>query len=204
MEKLVPKKILWISFIILFLIVGWYFIFSNNSSDSTQEEKKSIEEVSDLALSLSDFPNSSGWEISTRGEITNNEVNEYYKELGWVDGYEIIFRKIDSKDVQVVHSSSRYPLENISLVLEPIKYQLERFNKYSTDYNKNIYGKYRYQELSEPNLGEDSVAYKLVYIEDDAEDVYYIEFVKATYYEYVGGYDYELVKELAKKAEILI
>ncbi len=197
---------------IILVIAGIYFfkqieqppIETNDQQGSEQsKEKKSIESVSNLALLLDDLP--AEWEISTRGEKTKSDIDAYGLNLGWKEGYSIVFRKTASKDIQVSQSISIYPQENISLVLNGVRESLKIFRE-SVDgrrieYQRDEFGdRYRFEELSDPLIGDDSIAYKYISL-DTAQVAYYIEFVKSSYYEIIVGYDYELIKELASKAE---
>ncbi len=204
---------IWAILCVLFILGILFFYNRDNSSEKmtnippeTQfiEQKKSIEKASDLALSLSDLP--SGWEISTRGELTLSDMNEYELNLGWKEGYNIVFKKlVGAQDIEVSHFTEIYPAESISFTLDESKETLKAFResingakiKYRLDGNDY---RYKFEELSNPNIGDDSIAYKAIYL-DYSNVIYYIEFRKSNYREILFGSDYELIKDLAKKAE---
>lgn len=198
---------------LLVIIAGYYLFIFNDPINidpkndtpilNTDLASKTILKASDLALSVSDI--SGGWEISSRGEMLRADINKYGLNLGWQEGYNVVFRKIDSKDIILSQSVSVYPKENISLLLDGVKNALKSFKEFVNgeriDYLKDDFGnRYRYEELSNPQIGDDSVAYKLIYL-DNSNVAYYLEFVKSNYYEQISGLDYELIKELAKKSE---
>lgn len=180
-------------------------ITTNNTTSKIVEEKKEITGAQDLALSLTDLPDS--WEISTRGERTKSDVSSYGISLGWTEGYNIVFRKVESKDVSIYQDVSVYPKENVSHVLDISKAMVKLFtegiNGTTVNWDTDQYGvKYRIEELKKIDLGDDSISMKYIYENDRVS--YVLEFIKDKYYERFSGYDYELIKELAKKAETKI
>jgi len=200
-----------VAIIVIIVVVGGYFLLSNKNSNtqnlnnSQNISKKTIESSSDLALSLSDLP--AGWEISTRGERTKSNVAQSGIDMGWIEGYNIVFRKVDSKDVSISQDVSIYPIENISKLMDDSKNYVRSFTEFVNNtkksYDVDRYGlKYRVEALSNPNIGDDSFAYKYTY--EDGRVVYSIELIKDRYYEGFSGYDYELMKELASKAVKMI
>ena len=155
--------------------------------------KLTMKEPSDLVLQLSDFP--SNYTIKERTERVKSDISEEGLEHGWKKGYYVRYARIGDGlfDVTVIEQSiSVYPIENISKILA-IPYE-------STE---NM----TWEEFSKPNIGDDSKAYRIT-VKDEfgTKDRYYmIEFIKLDVYEsfYIGGTttDYELLKDLARKAE---
>lgn len=155
----------------------------------SSKPKLSTVEPSMLALQLSDLP--SNFTIKERTERIGSDVLQEARDLGWEEGYYVRFVKIGDNifDATIVrHSISIYPSENISKIIDiPMV----------SDSNRT------YDELSKPNIGDNSRAFRIT-TEDDNR-YYEIEFVKMDVYENIQmsgtTTDYELLKELAKKAE---
>lgn len=157
------------------------------------EEKSATKEPFELALELSDFP--SNFEIKERTERLKSDVSQEGLDIGWKKGYSVRYARIGDSllDVTVVEQDiSIYPTENITKVIT-----VPHLN---TDY-------ITYEELSKPNIGDDSRAYRMT-IKDEydyEERVYMIEFIKLDVYEsfYMSGTttDYELLKDIAMEAE---
>jgi hypothetical protein len=157
-----------------------------------------VKESSEMVLQLTDL--SSNYSISERTERTKSDVSENAINLGWQKGYYIRFLRIGTQglfDVTTIEQSlSIYPLENVSKVITlPMESN-----------NESIV----YEELSNPNIGENSRAWRI-----DTKDqlgiehrYYQIEFIKMNVYTslYMGGTatDYELLKDIANKAEVKI
>lgn len=158
----------------------------------SSKPKLSTVEPSMLALQLSDLP--SNFTIKERTERIGSDVLQEARDLGWEEGYYVRFVKIGDNifDATIVrHSISIYPSENISKIIDiPMV----------SDSNRT------YDELSKPNIGDNSRAFRIT-TEDDNR-YYEIEFVKMDVYENIQmsgtTTDYELLKELAKKAEAKI
>lgn len=153
-------------------------------------------EPSDMALQLSDFPGN--FAIKERTERVKSDVREDAIDLGWKKGYYVRYARIGDSilDVTVIsHFISVYPVENVSKVLNLPKKS-----------DKNI----TYDELSKPNTGDNSRAFRITTKDEfGTEEKYYqIEFVRMDVYVslYMVGTttDYELLKGLAKKAEAKI
>lgn len=168
---------------------------SQEKSSVTQTEplkpKLSTVETSGLALQLSDLP--SNYTIQERTERIRSDIPQDGRDLGWKEGYYVRFAKIGDSifDATIIrHSISIYPTENISKIID-----------LSSGSDSNI----TYDELSKPNIGDDSRAFRIT---EDNNRYYKIEFIKMDVYESLsmGGTstDYELLKELAKKAEAKI
>lgn len=157
--------------------------------------KLSSLEPSDLILQLSDIP--SNFTIKERTERVRSDLNEDAKNLGWKKGYYVKLAKGETLlDITVIeHSISIYPIENISKVIT---------TQWKSDDNVT------YDELSKPNLGDDSRAFRITQRSEYGQEnrVYLIEFVKMDVYEalYMSGTttDFEILKDMAKKAEAKI
>jgi PBP1b-binding outer membrane lipoprotein LpoB len=169
---------------------------TSTTSETIKEQTKtklSSIEPSDLILQVSDLP--SNFTIKERAERVKSDLDEDAKNLGWKKGYSVIFIKGETifDMTAISHSISIYPIDNISKVLDiPRKSNENR----------------TYDELSNPNIGDKSKAFRVTENSGFETRSYMIEFVKMDVYEYIsiGGTstDYELLKELAKKAEAKI
>ena len=162
------------------------------------EEKLATKEPFELALQLSDFP--PGYVIEERGERLESDVDKRAFEFGWKEGYYSIFQKGNEASTEftiVTQSISVYPVENIS----------EIFTSSKKIYMEESIANGIVEELSKPNIGDNSFAYRET-VEDEFEGtfrLYTIVFVKKDYYEEfrMGGIttDYELLRDVAMKAE---
>lgn len=155
--------------------------------------KLSSLEPSDLILQLSDLP--SNFTIKERTERVSSDVSENARNLSWKKGYYGRFAKVETLlDMTVIeHTISIYPIDNISKVLDiPME-----SNEYVT-----------FEELSNPNIGDKSRAFRVTEKSGLETRYNFIQFNKMDVHEtlYMRGTstDYELLKELAKKAEAKI
>ena len=196
MEK---KIIIPVVIVIIFILVGGFFLFSNkpkdiaSSNEKTQNiftpSKTSSTEISEIVIELSDLPE--GYKIVERGPRTSADISEESIERGWKEGYSVEFQKGDTLlDISRISLwNSRYPIENIQKIVNN---------------SLNYSGDYIISEISSPNVGDISKAYK---IKDSEWGIlkYRIDFGKKDIFvaiEVVGNAaDYELLKELAKKVE---
>ena len=174
--------------IALILVVGGYFLFfqkgpSEESSGSIFSSKTYSGDVSALVLDLSDLPE--GYKVISKGPRVKSDVSDKGIELGWIEGYQISFAGGDGTifDATAISQSiSRYPIENISLILG-VKEE-----------------GYTQEMLPNPNIGDNSIASKIT---DDSTGIglYRIEFVKKDIYMNFNTLgDFELLTALAKKA----
>jgi hypothetical protein len=166
---------------------------------STPEEPPQIsatKEPFELALQLSDF--SSNFTIKERTERLKSDVSQEGLDIGWKKGYHVMFIRIGDSlfdATSVIQTISIYPTENITKTIT--------FPKLNTDY-------ITYEELSKPNIGDDSRAYRITYTDEYGyeERAYEIEFIKLDVYEslIIGGAatDFELLRDIAMKAEAKI
>jgi hypothetical protein len=157
-------------------------------------------EPSEMLLELTDFPSTGNWTLRNREERIKSDVDKEGLNLGWIKGNQATFTKIGGEQIwgipidvsKVDHAISIYPIENISKVLT--------IPKQSTE-NMTI------NELSKPNIGDDSRAYRIDTKDESGTESrgYVIEFIKMDVYEALSltgtVTDYELLKDLAKKAE---
>lgn len=213
-QKMGKKIVLWLFGIItissLLLFLGGcnnQDITTLESSSKSQEEKQlpeeesepetieqevienplSTQEPSEMVLELRDLPKD--WFIVSRSERVKSDISDEGLEAGWRRGYMIIFGWQDEDNPFVTstigHLISIYPIESLK----------EMINQESTD-------EVTYEELSNPNIGEESRAYKVT---DEVRTYYEILFYKKDVLVTldVAGViqDYELLKELARKAE---
>jgi len=205
----------WFFVIIGVIILGSIVGFSSNSlipstnvnTGNTQETQDSptnikpvkIEDLSTLILKVEDFPQDEGWTLKDRAERGKTDVSDNGLNLGWKRGYYANYLNGELKAENLDYSRvdlliSEYPPENISLALKT-----EESDDYTT-----------YDPLSDPQIGDESKAYKVISINEyDVEDIYYeIQFRKKnllfTLQNYGTRTDYALLKDLAKKAEAKI
>ena len=184
--------------LISLIVITSILIFSGCVEEDTQSQIEppqisATKEPFELALQLSDF--SSNFTIKERTERLKSDVSQEGLDLGWKKGYYVRYARIGDSllDATVVEQSiSIYPTENITKVIA-----LPYLN---TDY-------ITYEELSKPNIGDDSRAYRMTVKDeyDYEERVYMIQFIKLDVYEsfYMRGTttDFELLRDIAMKAE---
>lgn len=167
----------------------------NTASSKPSESQTCIlpaittKEPSQLALQLSDFPSGQNYTLKERTERVRSDVSSSGLELGWQKGYAVKYYRIGSIfDMTAVEQAiSIYPVENISKVLTI---------PYNSTENTTI------NELSKPNIGDDSRAYRF---DTGTDRIFRIEFIKMDVYISLDMYgittDYELLKDLAKTVE---
>lgn len=157
--------------------------YSNCPKDCQRAELKK------LVVELSDLP--SGWERQTGGIRIPSDVSEYGKKLGWKEGYEVIYRKIENPDITIADRLSVYP----EGVMQSIVY------KAPEDDFDEVY-RYTYTEIPLKKIGDHSKAYKEKTINKESKDeyiIYIIYFSKADLFHTLEGADFELLEELAEK-----
>jgi len=198
-------KLLIVVFGVVVLIVVGFFVYNTFLNKENQESSKNqikvvkIEDLSTIILSVNDFPTGENWTLKDRIERGKSDVSDEGLALGWKRGYQASYLRGNLEFGNLDYSRldmyiSEYPPENISLA----------FLNPSED-NGTIY-----DSLSNLKIGDSSRAYKAIYIDEfGTEDYYYIvEFTKMNVYERLDlsgtRVDYELLKELAKKAEAKI
>ena len=189
------KVAIGVGVVILILIIGGFFIFSNNSSTDTLSKIKTPKtysgDVSNLILSLDDLPD--GYKIAERTPRTKSDVSDKGLSWGWIEGYYIRYIKGNEDNIfdvsRIELSISRYPIENVSKGIEDGYYEFEGYTA---------------EALPNPNVGEGSMATR--YTDDELGlREYRIEFYKKDIFITLiaGGTttDYEMLKELAQKME---
>jgi hypothetical protein len=184
--------------LIAIILIASALLFSGCVEEETPSTiapspKLTTKEPSELVLQLSDFP--SNYTLKERTERLKSDVIEEGLDLGWKKGYYVRYARIGDSlfDITVIEQyTSVYPIENIS-----------KFFVTPRESTENTI----WEEFSKPNIGDDSKAYRVT-VKDEfgTEDRYYIiQFIKLDVYEafYMSGTttDYELLKDLAKKAE---
>lgn len=160
--------------------------------EEEENQKFSTKEPSEMVLELSDFPD--GWEMGARAERAKSDVSEKGISLGWKKGYTIVFFKQNENNPLlvggIVQYISIYPIENIDKTIP---------------YESN--GNVTYEELSDPDIGDKSEAYKVTSKNEFGQSTisYMIVFNKMDVHTHLHTsgdlQDYELLKELAEKAE---
>jgi hypothetical protein len=192
------KKTVIISLIVvgILVIVGAFFLFSSKSSSSSQQLDSKTYDISSLILTQSDFPQGENWSLKDRGERGRADVSNESLFIGWLSGYSASYLRGSLENSASLDWSrvdiwiSQYPKENISKVLD------------IPTLEQNVV----YDSLSKPNVGDDSKAFKVQYVDQAGitHTDYEIQFIKGTTYYalYISGtrVDYELLKSLARKA----
>lgn len=179
------------SIILLMLIVGSYFIFFKEKTEFNPiPEKKSTQSFVDLMLPLSAF--GSDWEISDKKELA--------------DGYETTFKvKKDQFTATEVYITQGVYIQNTSHDMDNVRKNvaaLESMGWLTAGVGED---RYRTEMLPNPNIENDSVAYRIVWENSNGWPIYFIQFVKSNYSVYFEGIqDYEFLKEQAEKSEDLI
>lgn len=188
----------YVGLLIITVVVISGCIQQSTSPETNRESSKKLStlEPSELILQLSDFP--SNYSLRERTERVKSDISQDAINLGWKKGYYALYGKADTKLLDVLlieHFVSVYPIENISNVLT---------------LPKNSTEKVKYDELSKPNIGDASIAFRITQKDELGVEyrVYQIEFVKMDVYEslrMIGTTtDYDLLKNLSKKAEAKI
>jgi hypothetical protein len=183
------KKIqIGIFILVVVVLIGGYFIFSGDSeltggedSGGTPSSQTYSGSFSELALDLSDLPE--GYIISEKGPRTTEDVSQDGIDAGWSEGYVITFQKEDNPfDFGLDFYISRYPNENLTMI-----------------YNNDFYGEGNTAlEVPISNFGDSSRAVK---IQTEFLNFYRVLFIKKDLLITLGGQDFELLEELAKKVE---
>ncbi len=205
------KKIVALALIILCLVSFIIFLNYQNNKVAENNKNKNIDlpaaqepnksnkitatpkEFSELILQISDLP--ANFTVKQRIERIKRELSESAINLGWEKGYEATYFRINEWDVTGIEQSiSIYPIENISKAL---------YLQYPNT------AEITYDELSKPNIGEDSRAIRITENSSgESVQIYMLMFIKYNVYEnlkIIGtATDYEELKDAAKKAEAKI
>lgn len=184
--------------IIISILVGGCVQKNSVTLVKNQEEKQpsksnlSTLELSELAITQLDLP--SNFTLKERAERVIADISPDALDYGWKKGYYVRYMKIGDNifDVTIIEQIiSIYPFDNISKTLTVPRLSGENIT---------------YDTLSKPNIGENSRAFRITIKENNEEKrLYKIEFFKMDVYEalLISGTttDYELLQDLAKKAE---
>lgn len=173
---------------------------------------ETIKEPYELALNLSDLNSSSfsstfkdEWRLLERTERTKADVASWALERGWKGGYRVSFYSGNDAvgRTEIYQALSIYPLENITLILKK-----DNTSSYFYWQNLSLHNDYYdLQDLSDPKIGNKSIAYRVIisFPNKSVVTVHTIEFYRMNVYEMLemSGTvsDYELLKDLARKAE---
>jgi len=164
------------------------------TQQTTTAKQLSTIEPSEMALQLSDLP--ANFIIQNRVEKVRSDVNQEAINLGWKSGYLVTVSRTDLQALQgtvIDQTISIYPVGTLSKVLLG---------------SKNVYQNltssgFVLDELSNPQIGDQSKAFRLV-ASSDGSKIYIIDFTKKDVYESLRmtgkTTDYELLKDLAKIA----
>lgn len=142
-------------------------------------------EPHELAISQSDLP--PGFGLVDRSERRRIDVSADARELGWIKGYQVSFARIGGllNTTRIEQHISFYPAESMNQVLQ---LSMEGF---SAD-----------EQLTISNIGDRSFAFKR---DSSSGRTYWVVFQKKNIHETfsISGTitDFELLKELARKAE---
>lgn len=168
--------------------VSIYFVLKSKGGEGTSTQSK---ELSEMLLELGDLPQ--GYTLVEQGERIKSDVSQESVELGWKEGYYADYIKTGTYEfTEIDHYNSVYPLENIS-----------RFLYAPMENTENS----AYDELSKPNIGDDSRAYRVTMTTGGVKYTgYAIEFIKMNVHNMLyilgtEGVDYELLKDLARIVE---
>jgi len=150
-------------------------------------------EPSEMALQLSDLP--PGFTLKERSERVYSDVDSWAHNNGWKKGYIVSYQKVDLNALSgtvIDQRISIYPIGNISRVTPQFVNDL-----------KNKPEGISIDELSNPNIGDSSQAFRGV-ASSDGSKIYFIVFYKKDVYESLSmtgkTTDYELLKDVAKIA----
>lgn len=181
-----------IALVILFAITS--ILIAGCLSNASDENTLSSTTLSEMALQLSDLPE--GYEIQERSERVASDVRQEGLDQGWKRGYVVNYQKINvntDSSCTIQQVISVYPIETITPLLLDDR---ARFLGYAND-------NFTVDEMPNPTIGDTSLAFRSTEGEDDTK-TYYILFAKKDVYEDVRMTgtvtDYELLKDLAKKA----
>lgn len=184
--------------VLVVLLFGIYFYFNLTKEDTSNSNIKPVEvkDLSSLMLGVEDFPQNEEWTLKDRAERGKTDVSDFGLSIGWKRGYLASYLRGDLKSDNLDYSRvdlyvSEYPVENITLAIK---------TQESDNYT-------RYDLLSDPQVGDESKAYKVISVDEyGIESIYYqIEFRKNNLLYTITIYgtrtDYNLLKELAIKTE---
>ena len=183
--------------LVVFLVITSVFI-AGCSSNVLTGNKLSSRTPSEMVLQLSDLP--MDYKLQERSELAP-DIDSYAHSEGWKKGYSVSFSFVNNDDkaisVSVISQQlSVYPIENIRHILPHTKVSL----------NNKACDEFVVDEMPNPNIGDFSQAFRFTDKNGKGTTRYFIEFVKMDVYVNllmggsVGSTDYELLKDIAKKA----
>jgi hypothetical protein len=159
----------------------------------TPEIKLSTIEPSEMALQLSDLPQ--GYVLKERVETTESGLG--VNDSGWLKGFSVTFDKMDSTNMKLTIIRQRISIYSIDKINSPMS--IARTNLVKTSDPSFPLG-----ILSDPKIGDSSQAFKIKVSSENFPYAYSISFVKKDVFEDIvmisDSIDYELLKDLAKKA----
>ena len=166
----------------------------------TTETPRLPEQSSDMALQPSDLP--SDYTLQDRTVIALPEVSQLARELGWRQGYYVSFYRRNGNNeiiTRIWQSVNIFSSENINGV-----FLLEKENLKEQQLTPGT----RY-EIPFPAIGERSIAFRETNPLDPERPVTYtVIFTKNNVYEKITmsgtNTDYETLKRLAQRAEVLV
>jgi hypothetical protein len=167
---------------------------------TTTETPRLPEQSSDMALQPADLP--SGYTLQDRTVIALPEVSSLARQLGWQQGYYVSFYNRNGNNeiiTRIWQSVSIFASDNINGIFLLEKEDLKK---------EHLTPGTRY-EIPFPAIGERSIAFRETNPLDPERPVTYtVIFTKKNVYEKITmsgtSTDYETLKRLAQRAEILI
>ena len=167
---------------------------------STAETPRVPEQSSDMALQPSDLP--SDYTLQDRTVIALPEVSQLARELGWRQGYYVSFYRRNGNNeiiTRIWQSVNIFSSENINGV-----FLLEKENLREQQLTRG-----RGTEIPFPAIGERSIAFRETNPLDPERPVTYtVIFTKNNVYQKITmagtNTDYETLKRLAQRAEVLV
>lgn len=193
-KRFIALMIVLVTLIILSVsIAGCSSSAPSGTSASVPEKKLSTIGPSEMVLQLSDLPEN--FIIQNRGEKAKSDVGQKYINMGWKSGYLVSLSRMDLQTLQstqIDQSISIYPIETMPKLLLDTR----------SDYQNLTMSGVVVDELSNPQIGDQSMAFRIASAE--GYKAYVIDFNKNDVTESLRmtgtTTDYELLKDLAKIA----
>ncbi len=168
--------------------------------------KMSSKDPAQMALEISDLPNSSNWTARDRNILSREEVTQIERDLGFKKGFLInYFSQTGNNSIEVYQIISIYPMVdsiiNMTYSFDSVTENYQTGSLYENTNEKIM----SVSALPNPLVGEYSMAYNVTLTSDS---VYTIAFTKWDVAEVIklrgNKIDYGLLTDLAKKAEAKI
>lgn len=160
------------------------------------EVKLSTIEPSEMALQLSDLSANFTTIEKTGSEMSLSDVNQSSLDMGWKKGYTENIRVEGTSSIE--QDISVYPVENLYKVLAFQRNLAIQYYANGTADNSVMI-----DDLSNPNIGDQSQAYRITFKSDNSKS-YEIDFIKKDVFESLrmSGTitDYETLKYIANTA----